>query len=156
MCDYSLMALPNRLAVRGEELVVHRFESSAVGLASAEDVCAAQQARHGRPEGFWATVKWLLNPPSVHMCTAVCIPPGARLLVRDIPKRLQQELQLPGDSQEVTFTQTDIHVNFRDAIRFVNGTEILLQRLQEGQRVAVLSLAATEDNGEVLERVLKL
>jgi hypothetical protein len=26
MCDYSLMAIPNRLAVFGEELVVHKFE----------------------------------------------------------------------------------------------------------------------------------
>jgi hypothetical protein len=26
MCDYSLMAIPNRLAVSGEELVIHRFD----------------------------------------------------------------------------------------------------------------------------------
>jgi hypothetical protein len=25
MCDYSLEGLPNRLAVRGEQLVTHRF-----------------------------------------------------------------------------------------------------------------------------------
>jgi hypothetical protein len=25
MCDYSLAGVPNRLAVEGEELVVHRF-----------------------------------------------------------------------------------------------------------------------------------
>jgi hypothetical protein len=35
MCDYSLMAIPNRLAASGEELVVHRFEAGTVGLASA-------------------------------------------------------------------------------------------------------------------------
>ena len=38
MCDYSLMAIPNRLAVSGEELIVHRFEAGAVGLASAFDL----------------------------------------------------------------------------------------------------------------------
>jgi hypothetical protein len=35
MCDYSLMAIPNRSAVSGEELVIHRFETGSVGLASA-------------------------------------------------------------------------------------------------------------------------
>ena len=30
MCDYSLMAIPNRLAVSGEDLVVHRFEAGSV------------------------------------------------------------------------------------------------------------------------------
>ena len=34
MCDYSLMSIPNRLASVGEELVVHRFETGAIGLAS--------------------------------------------------------------------------------------------------------------------------
>jgi len=38
MCDYSLMALPNRLAVCGDELVVHRFELGSLGLASAVEV----------------------------------------------------------------------------------------------------------------------
>jgi hypothetical protein len=34
MCDYSLAGVPNRLAVEGEELVVHRFPTGALGLAS--------------------------------------------------------------------------------------------------------------------------
>jgi hypothetical protein len=38
MCDYSLMTIPNRLAVSGEELIVHRFEAGSVGLASAFDL----------------------------------------------------------------------------------------------------------------------
>ena len=33
MCDYSLAGLPNRLAVEGEQLVVHRFQTGAMGLA---------------------------------------------------------------------------------------------------------------------------
>jgi len=28
MCDYSLMMIPNRLAIEGEELVAHKFASS--------------------------------------------------------------------------------------------------------------------------------
>lgn len=35
MCDYSLMTIPNRLAVSGEELVVHRFEAGSAGSSVA-------------------------------------------------------------------------------------------------------------------------
>jgi hypothetical protein len=34
MCDYSLLHFPNRLAVNGEELIVHRFSSGSIGLAA--------------------------------------------------------------------------------------------------------------------------
>ena len=44
MCDYSLLAIPNRLAVSGEELIVHRFEAGSVGLASALDLRKRQDA----------------------------------------------------------------------------------------------------------------
>jgi hypothetical protein len=63
------------------------------------------------------------------------------LLVRDIPAPLQKELKLEGPAEEVVFTQIDT-VGFRDAIRFPNGTEVLLQRLSEGQRVRVLTLSS--------------
>ena len=33
MCDYSLAHFPNRLAVEGEQLVVHRFATRTLGLA---------------------------------------------------------------------------------------------------------------------------
>lgn len=46
-----------------------------------------------------------------------------------------------GRMEEVIFTQitaaTDL---YRDAVRFRNGCEVLLQRLREDQRVRVLSL----------------
>jgi len=38
MCDYSLMAVPNRLAQEGEELVAHRFPTGSLGLASPADL----------------------------------------------------------------------------------------------------------------------
>ena len=38
MCDYSLMAVPNRLAREGEELVAHRFPTGSLGLASPSDL----------------------------------------------------------------------------------------------------------------------
>jgi hypothetical protein len=40
MCEYSLMAYSNRIATTGEELVVHRFDTGTVGLASASELDA--------------------------------------------------------------------------------------------------------------------
>lgn len=66
-------------------------------------------------------------------------------MLRDISASLQKELDLPGDAEEVVFTQTGAGIGFRDAIRFSNGREILLQRLSENQRVRVLSLSSVEE-----------
>ncbi len=38
MCDYSLMAIRNRLAVEQEDLVAHRFPTGSMGLASPSDL----------------------------------------------------------------------------------------------------------------------
>ena len=72
MCDYSLAGIPNRLAVESEELVVHRFSTGSIGLASP---CASVSSR-------WSAKQ---NP-------AVCVPPGARLILLDVPKRLQHDM----------------------------------------------------------------
>jgi hypothetical protein len=61
MCDYSLMAIPNRLAVSGEELVVHKFEEGSVGLASPCDLRKRQEYRKVQSHGFWARLKELFN-----------------------------------------------------------------------------------------------
>jgi len=144
MCDYSLMALPNRLAVCGEELVVHRFEMGSMGLASVADVQCAQQPEEPPPSTFREKLKQWFFPPAPPQCPAVCVPPGARLLVRDIPDKLQKSLGLGSGVQEVVFTEIGT-AGFRDAIRFPNGAELILQRLTEGQRVRVLALSS-EDN----------
>ena len=83
MCDYSLAGMPNRLAVEGENLMVHRFSTGSIGLAS---------------PGAWESRWWSKQTP------AVCIPPGARLRRRDIPKNLQQECGV-GGTEGVTFVQ---------------------------------------------------
>jgi hypothetical protein len=76
---------------------------------------------------------------------AVCIPPGARLLLSDIPEDVQNSVAV-GASEEVTFTQLTATANtYRDAVRFSNGREILLQRLNKGQRVRVLQLSLVEE-----------
>jgi len=152
MCDYSLMALPNRLAVSGEELVSHKFQTGAMGLISNAEAKLMDEA--AKPKGFVQRLRSLLNPPHARQCTAVCVPPGARLSVRDISSQLQREIGLPGDVQEVTFTQTGAGIGFRDAMRFSNGRELSLQRLSEGQRVRVLSLSSVEESTPTIEAYL--
>jgi hypothetical protein len=137
MCDYSLAGIPNRLAMEGEELVVHRFPTGAVGLASPNTSLARS----------WFSKVW-----SARVTPSVCVPPGARLLLRDIPANLQDALGV-GAAEEVAFVQQSAEAyRYRDAVRFQNSREILLQKLQCGQRVGVLSLSSSEfDSGAHLQ-----
>ncbi|SPF36592.1 conserved hypothetical protein [Candidatus Sulfopaludibacter sp. SbA4] len=145
MCDYSLMAVPNRLARQGEELVAHRFPTGSLGLASPADLKRATDSAPAARRTFWCVVKEFFNPPHTCPVPAVCIPPGARMQLQDIPARLQQELGV-GPIEAVTFTQISAAVNsYRDAVRFSNGREVRLQELREGQRVRVLDLSLAEE-----------
>jgi hypothetical protein len=147
MCDYSLHAVPNRLAVEGEELVTYRFPTSSIGLASPADLEKAncqQSAANGR--SWWALLKSWLNPPPLRVdkIPAVCIPPGARLRMDGIPRELRQELGV-ARTEEVTFVELSASAyRYRDGVRFQNGREILLQYLDEGLHVDVLSLGGSE------------
>ena len=124
MCDYSLAELSNRLARAGEHLVLHRFPTGSLGLKSSR-----------------RRLREILFPSSV---CAVCIPPGARLLLQDIPEPVQCRY-LAGSTEAVTFVQLSLEVyTHRDGVRFTNGREVLLQELEPGQRVTVLSLGDGE------------
>lgn len=134
MCDYSLMGLPNRLATEGEELVTYRFLAGTIGLASAADVRKITETLPIARTGFWAAARELFCPHSKTKVRAVCVPFGACLRLEDVPKRLRHRLDI-GMIQEVTFAQITAMANhYRDAVRFSNGTEVLLQKLVEGQR----------------------
>ena len=127
MCDYSLAGIPSRLATERERLTVYRFSTGALGLTSPER-CRWR---------FWSK-----------QTPAVCVPPGARLLLRDIPKDLQRQFRVDA-TEEVTFVQLSAEAyQYRDAVRFRNGREALLQRLRCGQRVEVLSLCSSESREE--------
>jgi len=143
MCDYSLMAVPNRLAQEGEELVAHRFPTGSLGLASPNDLkrAACPPPAH---KTFWNRLADFFNPPKTDPVCAVCIPPGARLELQGLPVRLQHEFGVGAD-EIVTFTQISAAVNsYRDAVRFSNGRELRLQELREGLRVRVLDLSLAE------------
>lgn len=140
MCDYSLMGVPNRLAREGEVLIVHRFITGTLGLACPSDLIQTPAPCDARNRTFWAAVKEFFKPPQRKPVAAVCIPPGASLMLRDIPVNLQNKLGVSSDEQ-VIFTQISARADeYRDAIRFNSGREVRLQELREGQRVEVLDL----------------
>ena len=142
MCDYSLMAIPNRLAVPGDDIVIYRFGEGALGMAAAFDIQEKRVCR--KKQRFWPRLKEFFK--QVPGIPAVCIPPGSHLIVRDIPQDLQRKCGLKSHIGEAVFTQLTVEEGaFRDAIRFNNGTEVLLQRFAEGQRVRVLSVSSGEE-----------
>lgn len=143
MCDYSLINIPNRLAKTGEDLVTHRFPTGSLGLASPVDLAAAEAKETARPN-VWMRLRRFFTPPQNAAVPAVCIPPGARLLLQDIPPNRQDRWQV-SEVEEVAFTQVTLAVgHFRDAIRFSNGCQILFQELIGGQRVRVLDVSCEE------------
>ena len=141
MCDYSLMEFPNRLAKEGEVLVVHRFRSGSLGLAAPAD---CDPARTAQKRGLWAAVKDILFLPEVPKTSAVCIPPGARLMLHEVPARLQKELSVQ-PLEQVQFVQLSANENqHRDGVRFGNGRILRLQDLTVGQHVEVIDLGNAE------------
>ena len=126
MCDYSLAGIPNRLAIEGEDLVVHRFPTGSIGLAS--------------PCGHVS--RWAFG----EQMPAVCVPPGAQLILLDVPERLRHDLGV-GPVEEVSFVQLSATpFCYRDAVRFRNGREIRLQELSLGLRVRVLQVSLPDDS----------
>jgi hypothetical protein len=138
------MCVPNRLAQEGEELVAHRFPTGSLGLASPADLKRAVTPARVR-RTWWGSFKEFFSPSQVPPVPAVCIPPGSRLELQDIPVRLQRDLGV-GAVEMVTFTQISPAANsYRDAVRFSNGREVRLQELREGQHVRVLDLSMAEE-----------
>lgn len=117
MCDYSLELYRSRPAVQEEQYTLHRFPSGTMGFVAGTD-CE----------------------------TAVCMPAGARLSLQGINETVQRAFSV-GPAEEVTMIRLDVtgHAH-RDALRFANGREVLLQSLNAG----VTAKLAARDLDEVL------
>jgi hypothetical protein len=150
MCDYSLYEFPNRLAREGEELVTYRFPSGSIGLVSPVELENAQSKAGAQDKpsssGYWAAATnhfdllQSVDPANRASVCAICVPPGALLILKDISAQMQKDLDLRPE-EDGKFIETSIHLyRHRDAIEFVNGVVASLQDLQEGQRIEVLSL----------------
>jgi hypothetical protein len=145
MCDYSLAEVRTRLAIEGEDLTVYRFPTGTLGFTSPAELERRPEMRGWR--------SWF-SPRQVPC--AVCIPPGAQLILRDMPPRLQSGLGLKLE-EEVVFVQTSMDAGrHRDAVRFRNNQEILLQRLAEGQRARVVSMGGTSSPEEKFREIPEL
>jgi hypothetical protein len=117
MCDYSLELYRSRPAAQEEQYTLHRFPSGTMGFVSGTD-CE----------------------------TAVCMPAGARLSLEGINETVQRAFSI-GPAEQVTMTRLEVtgHAH-RDAVRFGNGREVLLQSLNAG----VTCRLAPRDLDEVL------
>jgi hypothetical protein len=124
-----------------EELIVYRFPTHSIGLASSADLQPKIDETPARDLSLWRRVKNFVATAFDCPCvTAVCIPPGASLILKSIPSDLQRKWSV-GQVETVLFTQTSAEVNtYRDAICFRNGCQVSLQQLSEGIPVRVLSL----------------
>lgn len=125
MCDYSMACVSTRNAVEGERLVLHRFPNGVKGFVSQPELTAFT----GQQTNLWRRISdWLFFKTP----TAICLQPGSKLVVRDLPEA--------GCDQEVDFIQSATADIFHDAIRYSDGREIPIQRLRVGQIADVLSL----------------
>ena len=117
MCDYSLELYRSRPATQEEQYTLHRFPSGTMGFVAGTD-CE----------------------------TAVCMPTGARLSLEGINETVQRAFSI-GPAEEVAMTRLEVtgHAH-RDAVRFGNGREVLLQSLNAG----VTCKLAPRDLTEVL------
>jgi hypothetical protein len=130
VCDYSL-SVASRPAVEGERLVLKRFPT-VLRVSWACPISAGTVPRTSP----WTRLRQLCFPETP---CAVCLPSGAKLTVRDLPLSFRRAS--PDGDDNATFVQGG-QLYSRDAIRLRDGSEVLLQRLAEGQIVDVLSLSA--------------
>ncbi|HWF48700.1 MAG TPA: hypothetical protein VG168_16960 [Bryobacteraceae bacterium] len=148
MCDYSLYAFNSRLAQDGEELTVYRFPTGSLGFAASCDV-AANLKRRNESTTVWSAFKEWLSPRKTCVFPAVCVPPGARLLLTDVPRSLQIRFGI-SVNEPVTFAQRSSQMyTYRDCVRLMTGAQILLQELPEGLRAVVVSTVYEEPAVEV-------
>ena len=134
MCDFSLQHAKSRPAVVADKLVSHNFGRGTIGFKSVDD-----------PIGD---------------ATAVCILPGTELAF-DKPIKLRWS-HIDGKSIESQFTtaifrqkdkdKPNVH---HDVLEMLDGQQILLTELSEGQNATVLQLPAapkTEKEAEEQKR----
>jgi hypothetical protein len=72
--------------------------------------------------------------------TAVCIPADSKLLLEGIGEATQKDFGV-GAVEEVVLIRLDGAL-YKDAVRFSNGAELLLQRLNVGLSAAVMTFGA--------------
>jgi len=143
MCDYSLYTVNNRLAFESDDLVLHRFDTGSLGFCAVSEL-RQEMDRGALARGWSSFMRWLF-PRKKCGLTAVCVPPGARLLISEVPKNARPGFELL-EMESVEFTQlSEMSYAYRDALRLPDGKTVLLQKLPEGLRATVMALAAEDE-----------
>lgn len=113
MCDYSLELYRSRPATEEEQYTLRRFPSGTMGFTAARD-CE----------------------------TAVCIPADARMRLEGIGEAVQQAYAI-GPTEEVVMTRVEGGAYaHKDAVKFSNGREVLLQSFNAGITAEVIALTS--------------
>jgi hypothetical protein len=114
-------------------------------MASPADVTAAITPCQPGRQTLWQKFRAFFDPTAAPAVCAVCLPPGARLLICDIPLRQQQQWGT-GERAEAIFTQTSAAAEYLSRCRtfqwWLRGP---LTGVSRGMRVRVLDLAGTEE-----------
>jgi hypothetical protein len=152
MCDYSLYTVKNRLACESDDLVLHRFDTGSLGFCAATEL--QQELNRSSLARGWSSFMGWVFPRRQCGLTAVCVPPGARLLVSNVPEKGKPGFELL-ERASVTFTQLSARsYAYRDALRLPDGEPVLLQKLPEGLRVTVMALVSDEETPKIPVREL--
>lgn len=140
--DYSLSELPVRLAVEGEELAVHRFATGSTGLVLLSDLQSSGPAqRRISARSLWdgAVRRIFRYSPPFQPVQAVYVPPGADVILKNIPADLRQRYGIEEmEGAKLTLVESDADP---DAIQLLNGCRLRLRDLPDGTRLELLSLA---------------
>lgn len=140
MCDFSRTHIPTDFAKDGDDLVCYRFRNAMIGFARAADLEPRAVSESAHRKGFWAELKEPLFPPDPWTPPAICVPPGARLILMDIPESMREQLDV-GRVEEVSVTEIAALKEHLDAVQFDNRRQVPVRSLLEGQRVRVLSIS---------------
>ena len=126
MCDYSLELYRSRPAVQEEQYTLRRFPSGTMGFTAGHD-CD----------------------------TAVCMPADAHLRLEGIGDTVQRAFAV-GPVEEVVMIRLEVVAHaHRDAVRFTNGKEVLLQSLNAGITAEMVDAISDQTDIEVEARPIR-
>jgi len=124
MCEYSLNAFSNREAREGEQLILKEFPTGTKGF---------------------------ISPFEKSNAPVVCLKPKTKVQFQEIPRNLQGWLGV-GPESEATFAKLHFeHIDYHDGFIFPGGEEILIQDLDLGIFVRVLSIPTSKEIPEEVE-----
>src|SRR5258708_5485762 len=105
------------------------------------------KAESDHREGILAENKGVFAAPHSSPVAAICVAPGALLIVKDIPARLQRKWGIWSEEGAMFVWTKGAANSYCDTMQFQNGRRIRLHDLWEGQRVEVLSFSGADFPG---------